>query len=396
MILAVNHLPLLNGNKHMKKFALLLLAISMAWQLNAQDSLQRIQVGLILPFSAKEVYQNPKHKSAGLSDACRQYFEGFSIALDSLSTAGINIELLVFDTQLATFTFKRILDKKSVQNCDLIFGPVMPAGTQMMKEFAEKYKVYHVSPLMTLTKTSINDPYLISAYPDLRYYAHFMLESIKEQSKGVVNLVVIKDKSSNDEILSKQLLALKPKYKEMTIRSLDISKYLEYRNFYKLEAENHVIIASENEFMVSTVMKHLSDTTQFLNLHTWTNRKALDFKVTNLSQWQSINLNIVSPFYIDYTDTLVKPFLEKYRERYFTEPGEYAINGYEQAVYYISAYDQLHGELQKINELAPKRILSNFFEIKQKDGLMSRQNIGLNQLYFENNELKCYLKNSSK
>jgi hypothetical protein len=249
---------------------------------------------------------------------------------------------------------------------------------------------------MTLTKTSINDPYLISAYPDLRYYAHFMLESIKEQSKGVVNLVVIKDKSSNDEILSKQVLALKPKYKEMTIRSLDISKYLEYRNFYKLEAENHVIIASENEFMVSTVMKHLSDTTQFLNLHTWTNRKALDFKVTNLSQWQSINLNIVSPFYIDYTDTLVKPFLEKYRERYFTEPGEYAINGYEQAVYYISAYDQLHGELQKLNEIAPKRILSNFFEIKQKEGLMSRQNIGLNQLYFENNELKCYLKNSSK
>jgi hypothetical protein len=380
----------------MKKLALLLLSITMAWQLNAQDSLQRIQVGLILPFSAKEVYQNPKHKSAGLSEACRQYFEGFTIAVDSLAKAGINVELLVYDTQLDTLTFKRILDKKTVQNCDLVFGPVMPAGTQMMKDFAQKNQVYHVSPLMTLTKSSINDPYLISAYPDLKYYANFIVESIKEQSKGVVNLVVLKDKTANDEILSKQILSLKPKYKEMTIRSLDLSKYLEYRNFYKLESENHVVIASENEFMVSSVMKHLSDTTQFLNLHTWSNRKVLDFKVTNLGQWQSINLNIVSPFYIDYSDSMVKPFLEKYRERYFTEPSEYAINGYEQAVYYISAFYQLHGEINKITELGSKRILSNFFEVKQKEGLLSRQNVGLNQLYFENYELKRYLKNSSK
>lgn len=373
----------------MKKLFLLFSIALFSLQNHAQDKTEKIQVGLILPFSAKEVYENPKHKNAGISEACRQYFEGFSLAIDSLRKLGIATELLVFDTKLDTLTFKRILEKKEVQNCDLVFGPVMAGGTLMMKEFAQKNQMFHISPLMTLTKTSINDPFLISSYPDLKFYANFILESIKNQdSLQHINLVVITDKKSNDIILSKQFLALKPKYKNFSIKTLDISKYLEYRNFYEMGEQNHVVIASENEFLVNSIVRHLSDSSQFLNLQSWTTRKVFEFNAVNLSQWQSIRLNVISPFYIDYADSTVRSFVEKYRERYFTEPSEYAVNGYEQAVFFISAYQELHGELKKMNEIKPRKVLSNYFEVKVKDGLLSQQNIGLNQLFIENGELR--------
>jgi hypothetical protein len=157
-----------------------------------------------------------------------------------------------------------------------------------------------------------------------------------------------------------------------------------------------VVIASENEFLVNSIVRHLADSSQFLNLQSWTTRKVLEFNAVNLSQWQTIRLNVISPFHIDYTDSTVKSFVEKYRERYFTEPSEYAVNGYEQAVFFISAYQELHGELKKINELKPRKVLSNYFEVKVKDGLLSQQNIGLNQLFIENNELKRRLQYTPK
>ncbi len=396
MILAVNHQRLLNGNNMLKKaifFVWYFLGFCAVW---AQESQDTIQVGLILPFSAKEVYENPKHKNAAVSEACRQYFEGFSLAIDSLSKLKIPVELLVYDTKLDTLTFKRILEKKEVQNCDLIFGPVMMAGNQIICEFANKYKVYHISPLMTLTKSSINDPYLISAYPDLKYYASYILESIKGKGTNNVNLVILTGKGSNDVLLSKQFIALKSKYKEFSIKTLDISKYLEYQNHYKLGAQNHVVIASENEFLVNNTIRYLADSSQFLNIQAWTNRKILEFNAINLAQWQAINLNIVSPFYIDFSDTLVKSFLEQYRERYFTEPSEFAINGFEQAVYFITAYNELHGEMEKIVELKPRSVLNNYFEIKKKGELFSQQNVGLNQLYIEENTIKRKLQNAPK
>lgn len=396
MILAANHLQLSNGNKKMNKVLIFIGLLLMSAHMQAQGDTNHLEVSLILPFSAKSVYENPKDKNAAVSEACRQYFEGFTIAIDSLEKLGIPVNLRVFDTKLDTFTFKKILEKKEVQNSDLVFGPVMRNGTLMMKEFASKYKVFHVSPLMTLTKTSINDSFLVSAYPDLKFYANFILEAIKQQDSVQANIVILSDKKTNDIIFSKQFFVLKNKYKSFLIKNIDISKYLDYGLYYKMGANNHVVIACENEFLVTNVIKHLSDSSQFLNIHSWTTRKILEFNSVNLLQWEAINLNIISPFYVDYTDTIVKSFSEKYRERYYTEPSEFAVNGFEQAIYFISAYNQLHGEFWKLNEMQPKRILSNCFKIAYKEDFKSQQNVGLNQLKIENNGIKQLLKNTPK
>jgi hypothetical protein len=206
--------------------------------------------------------------------------------------------------------------------------------------------------------------------------------------------VILTDKKLNDILLSKQFLSLKNKYKNFSIKNLDISKYLEYGIYYKLGDQNHVVIASENEFLVNNVIKHLSDSSQFLNLTSWTTRKILEFNSVNLVQWESIHLNIISPFYIDFTDTIVKAFSEKYRERFYTEPSEFAVNGFEQAIYFISTFKELHGEFKRLKEIQPKKVLSNYFEIKPKEELFSQQNIGLNQLIIENNEIRQLLKNA--
>ncbi|MCG9880780.1 MAG: hypothetical protein MH472_09305, partial [Bacteroidia bacterium] len=53
---------------------------------NGKSSDEKFQVSLIMPFCSAEILENPKHKNAAISKACRNYYEGFLLALDSFKT----------------------------------------------------------------------------------------------------------------------------------------------------------------------------------------------------------------------------------------------------------------------------------------------------------------------
>lgn len=374
----------------MKKLLLLAIVCIGLVKFSLAQTESGYEISVIMPFCAKDLVSNPSSKNAAIGNACRTYFEGFALALDSFKNIDAPIDVKLYDTQRDSLTFKKILEKKSVQNSDLIVGPVLKEGNEMMMEFCKKNKIYHISPFLTLTKSKIDNPYMISAYPDLNYYADFVLEQIKETSNSDVNIIVITGKESNDKILSNRFLSLKTKYPSFTFKSLDISKYNEFKNLYKLGRNNKVVICSENEFLVGSTLKHLSDTTQFIDLEVFGWRKWLEFKAPNIPQMEHLGVKIISPFYMDYNDPACRLFIEKYRERYYTEPDEYAVAGYEQATYFISTLVQNHGNLQKVSEQALNKPLSNNYKIGKKPEAISLQNMQLNILFFADGKMHRY------
>src|ERR1043166_930122 len=154
-----------------------------------------ITVAFIMPFCSKQVMANPNNADAELGNACREYYQGARIALEALKKSGVNIRVRLYDTEKDSMRFKDILRKPEVQKSDIIFGPVIKEGHTMMAAFAKQYKVYHVSPLLTLTKTKLNDPYLFSVHPDLAYYADFLAAYI-QRNFGVGNVITLSDKGN--------------------------------------------------------------------------------------------------------------------------------------------------------------------------------------------------------
>ncbi|MBC7383572.1 MAG: hypothetical protein H7296_11390 [Bacteroidia bacterium] len=363
----------------------------------AQDSLitdtfkpanKKYIISVVMPFCNKQILFNPQTKNAALGNACRQYFEGFKLALDSFNKSVVPIEIRVFDTQGDSNIFKIIMNKTDFQESNLIFGPVVKDGHTMMKPFCEKYKVYNISPFLTLTKSKINNPYLISSYPDLSYYGDFILEQIKQGGWDDANVVILTGKEANEKIIAARIMALKLKYAGFTLKIIDINKYLDYCKVYRSGRPNHVIIESDNEFSVTTAMRYLADTTLFSGLITYGSKKILEFKSPDISMWQHLNLNVVSPFYIDYQNAKVKLFIERYRERYYSEPAEFAFNGYEQATFFITYFLENNGLMDKIIEKNQVKPISNWFKIRAKIEGKGLQSSKLNMLYFEDNELK--------
>lgn len=109
-----------------------------------------------------------------------------------------------------------------------------------------------------------------------------------------------------------------------------------------------------------------------------------EFNSLLLPLWEQTRLTIVTPYYPNYQNPELKLMIEKYRERFYTEPNEFAINGYEQALVYISALINHHGELNKITEAPAICIHGNCYKIQTKDGLKSMQNTGLKRVYIDN------------
>lgn len=363
----------------MNKIVFIIL-ICISTKLIAQSK-EPIKIALLMPFCAKNINQNANHKNADLGNACREYYQGLLIAADSLKNAGNNIEITVFDTERDTVKFKKILQNDAVLNADLIIGPVVKEGQIMMQNYKNKKNAYHLSPLFTFTKTKINDPKSISAYPDLNYYAEYLVNYLnKIDATG--NLIVVYGKDASDKMLSNYLKQIVKPEMDLNLKQADINKPNDVLLQFDRIKNNYVFLACDDESQINSILKTIADTNNNFKETTFGLRKIIDFKDLNLEDWEATNLHIITPFYINYNDSLTKKFITTYRNYHETEPNEYAFVGYDQFIMTVSSYIQTKGTFSKLNELKPFDLLANKYLLKEKTDLPGIQNSFLHILKY--------------
>lgn len=339
-----------------------------------------IKVALIMPFCSQQLIQNPNHKNAELANACREYYQGLLIACDTLRRVGFNIEISVFDTERDSLKFIKILAKDEVQNAHFIIGPVVKEGQLLMQNYNNKKGAYQLSPLFTFSKTKISNEKSISAYPDLSFYADYLYSHLTN-TIGTGNLMVLTGKDNSDKILANRAKELSKPGAGIKVKVLEISKYLELPKLYSIDKPNMILFACDDEGQIGAVLTSIVDTSNNdYRISTYGLRKMLDFKSINLGLWQKSKLHLITPFFVDYRLDMVKKFIDTYRIFYETEPSEYAIVGYDQFFYCMYMYKLTNGNIKESSKQASIRMLSNFFQFKEKSGMQGLQNNNLNIL----------------
>lgn len=345
-----------------------------------------IKIALVMPFCGKDLIQNPNHKNAELGNACREYYQGMLIAADTLKKAGYQLEITVIDTERDTVKFKKALLSESVQNADFIIGPVVKEGQIMMQNFKNKKGAMHLSPLFTFTKTKIIDPRVISAYPDLNYYGNYFIQHLNKIG-ATGNLIVLVGKDASDKSLTaylKQLVKPELGYK---FKQLELAKHNEVAKLLSTEKENFIFLASDEETQINAALKTIADTSNTYKINTFGLRKIADFKIVNSSYWLAANLHIITPFFVDYTNTETKNFISTYRNYYETEPNEYAFVGFDQMIMCLNTYYQTNGSFKDLQKVKPVKLLSNKYLIKEKVDAVGYQNSFMHILKFTSDGL---------
>jgi hypothetical protein len=333
---------------------------------------------MLMPFCSKQILTNPNHSDAQLGNLSREYYQGGLIAIDSLERAKVPVRLSVFDTENDSMIMVNILKKTQLKDAELILGPVMQGGNKVLTDFVKGKDIYHVSPLMTFSRTKLVDPSWISANPDLPSYGKLLYQYIRDRNKDSVNIIIISDKSSLDKTISASLKQANLANKSIKIRTVDFVKGMSLETYLSKTLYNHIIIPTTSENVVNGTIRGIKDTALFSNVTVYGFPQWLEFKNPNYVAWQQANVQIASPFFVNHDRQDVKAFIIAYREKFYTEPSEAAYKGYDQMLYFAAMLNEHGKKFGKKMEGEPQEVLHTTFDFRKQDDKGGYQNYYIN------------------
>jgi hypothetical protein len=164
---------------------------------------------------------------------------------------------------------------------------------------------------------------------------------------------------------------------------MEVARYNEFKNHFSLGKNHHIIIDSDNEYLVNGALRMLSDTNQFTDIYVYGNKKWLNFKNINAQLWLQLNTKIITPLYLDNESLLSKQFIEQYFERYACEPNEFAIAGFDQCLYFLLHLAENKGKVIPDNFNKKQKLVGGTYQIAKKANGSGYENTRLNMIGFD-------------
>jgi len=295
------------------------------------------KIGVYLPFCQN---LNDSARSLQHTNSFLEFYSGVLLAAEKLTSGGMKVKLFVFDTYRDSDVVNKLVLKPEFLSLDLIIGPVYPKDQKIIAELSAKNFIPMVSPLSPESRLVSTTPgyYLINPGRKLRLAS--TVDYISENFFGQNIILLNHGADSNDEKFLLNRLNKRPgtqKVKQFNLFSEEAGGLEEQLQGDK---ENIFILAEENEANVSVAMTRLNTISKthkikVIGLQEYTKMQSIDIEYLH-----NTNLHYLAPYFIDYGNSKVNSFIEKYRSAYSSEPTQYSFQGYDIALYFISSLGQ--------------------------------------------------------
>jgi len=318
-----------------------------------------------------------------------RFYEGMLVALDSLSNKGVSVRLKVFDTADDPDKVKHILSDNSLENLDLIIGPVYQECFSVMADFAKENQIHIVSPFSRENKILADNPYVIQIRPSREAQLDQFVSYISSYSDN--NMILV---HSGDSLYYPRIRRYKQRlfnrmsqdtsfgdvrFKEVAFK--DSMFYLE-QAMNKGE-ENIIMVPSEDEAFVTDVVTNLNTLA----------KKGYDMRVFGYSNWQdfvnieleyfyNINLSLYTSFHVNYQDDLINPVIRNYRAMFSSEPGSYAFHGFDIGYYFLNAMYRFGRDFEKCLPYYDISLCHSNYKFYRPYGGSGLENVSLNILRY--------------
>jgi LysM repeat protein/ABC-type branched-subunit amino acid transport system substrate-binding protein len=364
---------------------------------------KNFKVALLLPFYSnistpepiengaavnQEMTEDPlKRQQDQIGKSFVEFYEGFLLSLDTLRELGYSVSLHVYDTEKDTLKVKKIIQQLYTIQPDLIIGPVYSEDVKLVGEFARNQGINLVSPLSTRMDLVTGNPNVIQVVPteetENAYFARYI-----SQFKNNPVILFRDDDSASMRASWKFKQELLPYFDtdslgnplNFTDYKLNDSTMRKLSKILKNDAENIIIIASENEPDVASLIGklHLMSRIYKMSLFgvpAWQVWKSIDIKY-----FHAMQLQYYTPFHIDYNNAGVIRFMKKCREVYGFEPYEitpkgynFCMLGYDIGMFFISALGRYGYDFTRcMNTLGMDMLLTHYDFIKTGEGYSNR------------------------
>ena len=319
-------------------------------------------VAVFLPFFVSEV----DHEAASSGSFVIALYQGIKAAVTALAEQDIQIKLFAYDTKKDAATTAALLEQPAMKDMDLIIGPLYPATTLLVTEFARAHKINVFNPLSENAEVVGNNPFVFLSKPSLATQARKAAEfTLQGASTEAINVGIIYGETLEDAIPAhayKQyierkigrevtlMLPIDPEEAKNFLHELRelIEKEQERKKEKKAKKEEenegeeeeeeselltklgsltHIYVASKDALIAANVLgavEMLKMKPLIIGHEKWLEKGAL-----TLDELQRLRLRLVAPDYINYKKPGIHDFRNNFYEQFAQYPGYHACKSYE-------------------------------------------------------------------
>ncbi|OKS85042.1 hypothetical protein RG47T_0480 [Mucilaginibacter polytrichastri] len=296
-------------------------------------------IAMLLPFNLDNLNVGGKYSKADMQKAnmAVEYYQGFKLALDSLTANGYNYRLQLFDAKDKPAEARNLALNPKVRNSDLIVGPIFPDGIKAFGTGVTANKNPMVSPLSPSSPAAFRNPSLITVIPPLDYHARRSAQYVYERLKAKKVFVLKSGFSEDNKYITpfKQQLdslsKLKTKIIPFTVVRGDLAALLPQLS--KTEP-NVFLLPSTNQAFLQVTLRSLDTLIKsypviLIGHPSW--EKLAFLKADLLQRLKTV---ITSSDHVNYKSGSMIAFIKTYRKAYHLEPSEFAIKGFDEGLYF--------------------------------------------------------------
>ncbi len=370
------------------------------------------KIAVLLPFMFEGIENNTFIKK---NDFIMDLYTGINYGFKNNDSISTNIEILSFDTKRNPDTIKKLIEDGSLDNVDLIIGPLYSKPIEIVKQFCLEKKVLMINPLSSnnkiiddnnysfLFKPSINTiakqtaDYSINNFSKNKNvlifyennYQDSLIASLYKQKLDSSNFNIIYSKSVSFEDSRLILDSLASKYEYILsdslfdtlsnvpkivikegrgIDKLDTTYMYTEKFFIEDDSIGHIFVSSKNSLFASNAISALdirNDTIPIIGYTEW-----LDYNVISVDQFQNLDVRMIGT-----------TFFEKENES-FKKLNNFFMSDYNRKISYnfLVGYDLIN-MIIKINNN-----YGNYFQFGLRNEKLIETNLLSNPYYLEFND----------
>lgn len=280
-------------------------------------------------------------------------YEGMLIAVDSLRTLGLTVEMDVYDTGADSAEIKRLLRTGALDNADLIIGPVFSQNLEQIAGWAAERDIPVVSPVpLRGSHIQENKPALyrvfpgqgvaqdaiageVSAHPGSRVI--FLYADSAMYDPATVNLWQKVRMAAGDTSASDSGNVISYFYNGVTEKRNVYSNVASFESMLNHDRKNILVLSTTSTPVVSSAFSALHSLTRRYDITVVGYPEIRGLETIDLKYYYDLELRIPSESYIDFGSAAAKLFSSMYMKKFRTEPmaESFAWRGFDIAWYFI-------------------------------------------------------------
>ncbi len=353
---------------------------------------KQLNILLMLPYKLKDTtsVETLFEKRNSLLNIVTDFHSGALIAIDSLRSQGMYVNIDVVDTENNNNKIAAILRETDFDEYDAVIGPLFLKNA---KTVSRSVSIPVIAPIFSKTQTTVSDNNLVKVAPNKELLESKVMDYMLENYHGEKIIVtgdastatssniarVVAKLKSHDSINDVTVIRQEEGYikKEKFIEAIDTVQY-----------KNWVLLVGDDNITTADVVNNLGVMPlELRDIRLFSFAMGTNFNNVSNTHLVRLNFTYSDEEFIDELSVKTRSFERMYKAKNYVRPSYYATKGFDvtyDALLRLSTYDSFNeGAEAGVSE----RVLTKFDYTKRWFG--STENLGVYLLqYQEGLELK--------